>query len=439
MVNGPDPTRAGHDGGDGREPGDAFFDCYRDAIRGDDLDVDEAREVADDPEVAMLLDAFSGPKVVAEYRSKHTASTTASVEVEAAEVDEVGQVASVLAGKVSPVSYTLPPNLTYDEWAEIGGTLRRIHTAVMWWWGEWWWHGEHHYGDAAYQAAPTGYKSDTLAKAAKVCRRIPEEERDERLTFGHYIALARLQESGHRVRIRDEAIAGDWTVRDTESAVTRANALERGEEPDVAKAKRASSPGADDGHRDHDHHDDDHHDDDHDDGHEQLALPEGEATGWVADVVSRLQRVSDDWAQLTLAQYEDLLGGLSNEDLAALADLTTELTAGVRWVLGCTYARRLRPLPCDTCGRPHSKGRAGDACQKKKGCSGRLRPYRDMDPVGTTTPPEGGEVASIPSRSLPSEEERRRFAANRPTEEPSGCSHLRPHPPSAHTSGGLLR
>jgi hypothetical protein len=87
--------------------------------------------------------------------------------------------------------------------------------------GEWWRYGEHRYGGREYQAAPLGYKADTLTRAARVCERIPPEERDERLSFAYYVALARL-ESQPRGRIRDQAIANDWTVRDTERAVTRA-------------------------------------------------------------------------------------------------------------------------------------------------------------------------------------------------------------------------
>jgi HTH domain found in ParB protein len=129
--------------------------------------------------------------------------------------------ASVLAGEVSPTNYELPENLTYDEWAQIGQTFQRILNAAMWWLGSWWLHGEHHYGERAAQAAPLGYKADTLTRAARVCERIPPEERDERLSFGHYVALARL-ETRPRGRIRDQAIAENWTVRDTERAVKRA-------------------------------------------------------------------------------------------------------------------------------------------------------------------------------------------------------------------------
>jgi N6-adenosine-specific RNA methylase IME4 len=134
---------------------------------------------------------------------------------------EVGEYDALLDSEVNLTRFQLPPDLTYEAWAAFGRRISRVANAVMWWYGEWWRYGEHRYGEAAYQAAPLGYKSETLQRAARVCERIPPEERDERLSFGHYVALARL-ETRPRGRIRDRAIAEDWTVRDTEREVSRA-------------------------------------------------------------------------------------------------------------------------------------------------------------------------------------------------------------------------
>jgi HTH domain found in ParB protein len=136
--------------------------------------------------------------------------------------------------------FSLPEDLSYEQWAALGDRIRRAANAVLWTWGEWWLYGEHHYGDAAYQAAPTGYRSETLRKAAWVCSRIPREERDDRLPFGHFSALARLEDSVARATFRDRAIAEDWTVRETERAVSQAKSGVRDE--DVELAPSAPSP-----------------------------------------------------------------------------------------------------------------------------------------------------------------------------------------------------
>ena len=48
---------------------------------------------------------------------------------------------------------TFPRELTFDEWQALGATLGRMAESVMFWLGDWWLWGEHHYGEAAAQAA----------------------------------------------------------------------------------------------------------------------------------------------------------------------------------------------------------------------------------------------------------------------------------------------
>src|SRR5690606_2847823 len=75
-------------------------------------------------------------------------------------------------GELSPVALVLPDDLSFDEWQGYGRRLRLMEQSVMWWLGDWWLHGERRYGEAASQAAPTGYDSETLRKAAWVCERV---------------------------------------------------------------------------------------------------------------------------------------------------------------------------------------------------------------------------------------------------------------------------
>jgi hypothetical protein len=139
----------------------------------------------------------------------------------------------ILDGEVDYTAFNFPEDLTCDQWVEYGRRIYRFVNATMWLLGEWWRYGEHradiglYSEDRVYQAAPLGYRSETLTRAAKVCERIPPEERDPRLSFGHFATLSRVREGRTRVRLRDQAIREEWTVRDTEAAVTRANAAGR--------------------------------------------------------------------------------------------------------------------------------------------------------------------------------------------------------------------
>jgi hypothetical protein len=136
----------------------------------------------------------------------------------------------ILDGEVSLARFEIPEDLDIKEWAHLGRRIYRIHNASLWWLGMWWRYAMHRVDtglyreDDVFQAAPLGYKSETLQRAAKVCARIPPEERDERLSFSHYVVLSRVREPQPRGRIRDKAIRENWTVRDTEVAVTQANA-----------------------------------------------------------------------------------------------------------------------------------------------------------------------------------------------------------------------
>jgi hypothetical protein len=95
-----------------------------------------------------------------------------------------------LPGELSETAYTLPRHLTYERWVSIGRTLHRITTSVWWWWGDWMLEGERRFGDAAEQAAPSGYASETLRKALWVCERVQPCDRRTDLPFGHHDAVA---------------------------------------------------------------------------------------------------------------------------------------------------------------------------------------------------------------------------------------------------------
>ena len=86
----------------------------------------------------------------------------------------------------------LPGEMTFEEWADLGDSLNRIGKGVMWWLGDWWRYGEHHYGESAAQAAPTGLAVKTLQNAAWVAERIPPARRRGEIPFGHHASVAAL-------------------------------------------------------------------------------------------------------------------------------------------------------------------------------------------------------------------------------------------------------
>jgi hypothetical protein len=93
-----------------------------------------------------------------------------------------------LPGVLSRTSYEPPGHLRFETGAGIGQALFAMTDGTMWWL-----HGEHRYGCAAFQAAPTGYSSETLRKATWVCKRIDPILRRTDLPWSYHQAVAALK------------------------------------------------------------------------------------------------------------------------------------------------------------------------------------------------------------------------------------------------------
>jgi hypothetical protein len=119
-------------------------------------------------------------------------------EVEHPREEERASALLPLPGELTETSYR-SPRLTYERWKETGGAFFRMGDSVMWWLGDWYLHGVALFGeDLALQAAPSGYASETVRKAAFVCERIDSVRRRTDLPFGHHDAVASLAPSAQR-------------------------------------------------------------------------------------------------------------------------------------------------------------------------------------------------------------------------------------------------
>lgn len=131
-----------------------------------------------------------------------------------------------LPGAATDVALVLPPDLSFDEWADVGRDLARVTKACMWWLGDWWAYGEHRYGERASQALDSDLDFQTWANAGWVSRSIPAEERRPELTYSHHAKVAALETSS-REEVLDLAESEGWTVRDVEQEVRRRKKEER--------------------------------------------------------------------------------------------------------------------------------------------------------------------------------------------------------------------
>lgn len=115
----------------------------------------------------------------------------------------------VLPGRVTPTSLDLPPNLSMQEWAAVGHSLKLMAGAVQFWVGDWFAYGEAHYGEEAWQYLEVTEK--TLANWASVCRRVEPSRRREALKFSHHAEVAPL-EPEEQERVLEEAASQGWSV-----------------------------------------------------------------------------------------------------------------------------------------------------------------------------------------------------------------------------------
>lgn len=87
----------------------------------------------------------------------------------------------------------LPENLPFEQWEQVGETLKSIEKSVHWWLGDWLAYGERTYGETYAQAAEiTGYTVKTLQNDVYVAQAIEPSRRREDVDHSTHSAVAGL-------------------------------------------------------------------------------------------------------------------------------------------------------------------------------------------------------------------------------------------------------
>jgi hypothetical protein len=120
----------------------------------------------------------------------------------------------------------IPENMTYEKWAELGGTLQMMGKGLPWWAGRWVNFGEAKYGEKYSQAIEeTGLSRGLLANYAWVESKVEPSVRNENLSWSHHRMVADLEPKEQR----------EWLQKAQDEHIP-ANALRamiKGEEPDT--------------------------------------------------------------------------------------------------------------------------------------------------------------------------------------------------------------
>ena len=122
---------------------------------------------------------------------------------------------------VSPVALSLPSDMTYERWNEIGKSLAIVERGAQWWIGDWLRYGEHTYGEKYKRAEQvTGYDQQTLRNFKWVSGEYAVSCRQDNLSWNHYLSAASLEPSVRTEMLRSAADNG-WSVSELRLQINR--------------------------------------------------------------------------------------------------------------------------------------------------------------------------------------------------------------------------
>jgi hypothetical protein len=138
---------------------------------------------------------------------------------------------SLLPGQLHEHGIVLPPDLTYDQWADALRNAEWIERASPWWLCDLLEYGKR-FGEDASQAYPTfeedatGARQAKLKQAAWMAEKFPPQERVAGLSYTHHRAVAELEPDDRRALLR-EAVEEGLSTRELITRVTERQAAIR--------------------------------------------------------------------------------------------------------------------------------------------------------------------------------------------------------------------
>lgn len=107
---------------------------------------------------------------------------------------------------------SLPEDLEWNEWIEVGKRINIIARASLWWLGDYLRFGERKFGQEFAQIVDElGYAVQTAKNAMAVCGAIPPEDRHPEMSYSHHAEVAFLQRDERR-RWLELAAQKGWSV-----------------------------------------------------------------------------------------------------------------------------------------------------------------------------------------------------------------------------------
>lgn len=154
-------------------------------------------------------------------------------------IEKAASLAGLECCTLSPQGLAIPDGLAFEEWEQIGQSLRQINGGVLWWIGDWLNYGEQRYGEKYSQALEaTDYEYQTLRDAAWVSKEIGLSRRRDNLSWSHHREVAPLPVD-EQSRWLNTAEAEGWSSRDLRREVKSEGIRARLEDVAAREAKEA--------------------------------------------------------------------------------------------------------------------------------------------------------------------------------------------------------
>jgi hypothetical protein len=145
--------------------------------------------------------------------------------------------------ETSPVSLDLAPDIDFERYSRIVGTLRIAEIGLPWWIGDALVFAKKRgldYENRAVQLfMDLGFKPRTMSGYAAVASFIPKLRRRADVDFSHHKVVAYLKDEKQADALLAQAAADEWTVRELEAAVRALGAQDgKGPVPAIDSPRR---------------------------------------------------------------------------------------------------------------------------------------------------------------------------------------------------------
>ena len=123
--------------------------------------------------------------------------------------------------QMSPTGITIAPDISFEDYAQLGEHLHAAMDACQWAIGGWAAFGQDMFGDD-YTRAVSPDRTRRIEQTLWVWRSVPPEIRRDDLTFSHHRSVAGIKDANLQKRLLDMAAANGWQVATLAAAVKRA-------------------------------------------------------------------------------------------------------------------------------------------------------------------------------------------------------------------------